>query len=70
MDIKITGAKTAKDAAHAAGFVFSERDAIVGRPAGLRHSRGYRVNVNGQASHWVECWHTPGGMLCCAVVYE
>ena len=69
-DIRISGAQTAEDAAHAARHLFNERDTIAARPAGVRHSIGYRVSINGKPAHWLLCWRTKAGALCCAVDYE
>ena len=68
-DIRISGANTAEDAAHAARHLFNERGAISARPAGVRHGIGYRVSINGKPAHWLQCWRTKAGALCCAVDY-
>jgi len=69
-DVRITGAKTAEDAAHAARHLFNERGTIAARQPGARHGIGYRVLIDGRCAHWLLCWRTKVGTLRCAVDYE
>jgi hypothetical protein len=36
----------------------------------VRHCIGYRVSIDGKPAHWLLCWRTKAGALCCAVDYE
>lgn len=68
--ISVIGAKTAEDAAHAAGVVFRLQEEILARPAGVRHGAAYRVKVGDVHTHWLYMWHTEAGGLRCSVDYK
>jgi hypothetical protein len=68
-DIRISGAQTAEDAAHAARHLFDVSLELAFRQPGVRHGIGYRVSIDGKPAYWLQCWRTKAGALCCAVDY-